>query len=89
MKFHTQGFEQSVINNAKDAEEASFIKSIMIVLRDCIPSGSNVVNSHTVYKTNTNDKGSLKLRARIASHGNEDDLRSKFSTDCSMCPHMG
>ena len=36
-----------------------------------------------------NDDGSLKLKARIAPHGNEDDLKRVLNKDCSTCPPTG
>lgn len=39
---------------------------------DNVPSGGNLINSHTLYKVKSNDNGSFKLKARIVPHGNEE-----------------
>lgn len=52
-------------------------------------AGANIIGSHTLYKVKQNDDGSLKLKARIAPHGNEDDLKDVLNKDCSTCPPTG
>lgn len=46
-------------------------------------------SSHLIYKLKVLDDHSLKLKARIASHGNEDSLKNELSSDCSMCCPVG
>lgn len=48
-----------------------------------------MISSHTLYKVKQNDDRSLKLKARIAPHGNEDNLKDVLTKDCSTCPPTG
>lgn len=36
-----------------------------------------------------NDDNSLKLKARIAPHGNEDSIKTELKSDCNMCSPTG
>ena len=89
MRHQAQGFEQFALVNAYKAEEETFLKTVRPVTHDKIPAGSNVISSHVLYKVKQNDEGSLKLKARIAPHGNEDDLKDVLSKDCMPCPPTG
>lgn len=42
-----------------------------------------------MYKVKVGDDNSLKLKARIAPHGNEDSLKHELRSDCSMCSPTG
>lgn len=42
-----------------------------------------------IYKVKINDDMSLKLKAGIAPHGNEDSAKSLLQFDCAMCPPAG
>lgn len=44
-----------------------------------------MANSHILYKLKMNEDGSLKLKVRNVSHGNEDDLKDILTSDCSLC----
>ena len=89
LKHQAQGFEQfSLVNSYRD-EEATFLKTVSVVPRSEVPSDANVINSHVLYKLKDNDDGSLKLKARIAPHGNEDNLKDILASDCSTCPPSG
>jgi len=74
-KHQAQGFEQFPLVKAYDAEEETFIETVKIFARDDVPDHANVINSHFLYKLKQEDDGTLKLKARIAPHGNEDDLK--------------
>lgn len=89
LRHHAQGFDQFPLVNAYKAEEETFLKTARPVPKDKIPPSSNIISSHTLYKVKMNDDGSLKLKARIAPHGNEDDLKDTLSKDCSTCPPTG
>ena len=54
-----------------------------------MPAGANIISSHTLYKVKKNDNRSLKLEARIAPHGNEEDLTNVLNKDCSTFPPTG
>ena len=84
-----QGFEQFPLVTSYNREEESFVKTVKIVSRDEVPPQANVIGSHVLYKLKLNDDGSLKLKARIAPHGNEDDLKDLLASDCSTCPPTG
>lgn len=88
MRHQVQGFEQYPLVNACAREEETFLKTARVVYHRDIPADANVINSHTLYKVKQND-GSLKLKVRIAPHGNEDDLKTTLSKDCATCPPTG
>lgn len=50
---------------------------------------ANVIGSHTIYKIKVDDNNELKIKALIAPHGNEDDLKEVLNKDCVMCPPAG
>lgn len=66
----------------------SFIKSVKVVARTDVPSNENVVSSHVRYKVKQNDDGTLKLKARIAPHGNEKNVKEVLTKDCTTCPSI-
>lgn len=76
MRHHAQAFDQFVIANAYAAEEAEFKKTVEVVNRSSVPKGSNVISSHVIYNVKIQDENSLKLKAHIAPHGNEDSVKS-------------
>ena len=86
LRHQAPGFEQFTLVNAYKVEEETFLKAVRPVTHEHIPAGSNVICSHVLYKVKQNDNGSLKLKARIAPHGNEDDLKNVLSKDCMTCP---
>lgn len=59
------------------------------VSKSKITSSSKIINIHVLYKVKQNDDGSLKLKACIAPHGNEDDLKDSLSKECTTCPPTG
>ena len=54
-----------------------------------VPKDSNIITSHVLYKVRANDNGSLKLKARIAPHGNKDRDKAFLKTDSAQCPPTG
>lgn len=44
-----------------------------------ILSRANVISSHTLYKVKVKDDHQIRLKVRIASHGNEDSIRATFA----------
>lgn len=89
VRHQAQGFEQFPILNAYRVEEEDFKKNVESVKRSCVPPGSNVISSHVIYKVKMNEDGSLKLKALIAPHGNEDSNKDQMCTDCCMCSSLG
>lgn len=57
---------------AYQREEESFLKTVRYVDRKSVPPNENIITSHFLYNTRTDDDNSLKLKLRIAPHGNED-----------------
>lgn len=89
LKYRAQGFDQYPLVNSYTVEEETFLKTACSVYHRYVPQGANVINSHTTYKVKKNDDGTLKLKARIAPHGNEDNLKDILSKDCTTCPPTG
>lgn len=89
MGHQAQGFEQFPIVNAYRKEEDEFTKNVEVVKRSSVPPGSNIISSHVIYKVKMNDDATLKLKARIAPHGNEDSDKDQMRTDCCMCSPLG
>lgn len=48
-----------------------------------IPMNANVISSHVVYKTKTDEHGSHTLKARIVPHGNRDTEKDNIRKDSS------
>lgn len=84
-----QGFPSYLLQNAFEAEQLEFKNTVRVVARDDVPSDANIISSHVIYKTKVSDDESLKLKARIAPHGNEDSMRYEMRSDCAMCAQMG
>lgn len=74
LKSQAKGFKQCVRITARKVEEEDFLKTVKIVPKTKVPTSADVINSHTLYKIKVNDDRSLKLKARIAPHGNEDGV---------------
>lgn len=71
------------------AEGKQLLKIVDIIPIDKIPPNSNIVNSHVLYKFKSNDEKTLTLKARIASHGNEDRGKELLMTDCLTSSSVG
>lgn len=48
-----------------------------------VSRGENVIASHVVYKLKVDEKGGMKLKARICPHGNRDMLKDDVRKDAS------
>lgn len=86
---HGQSFPQYVMYSAYETEEAEFKKHVRCVPIASIPDDTNIISSHTVYKIKIEDDDSLRLKARIAPHGNEDKIKQSLKSDCAMCSPTG
>lgn len=82
IKFH----EQFSIVDEYSTEEQTYLKSVRPVPKKKVPGHAEMFSSHKMYKLKYNEDGSLKLKARIAPHGNEDDLKKVLKKDCTTCP---
>lgn len=70
MLHHAQGFPQYVVLNAFQAEEKEFKKYVKCIPVSDVPPDANIISSYTVYKIKVENYESLRLKARIAPHGN-------------------
>lgn len=75
--------------NAYKKEEEAFKRTVREIPRDSVPTDSNVISSHVLYKLKLNDDNSLKLKGRIAPHGNQDSMKMDLRSDCCMCSPTG
>ena len=89
LRHQAQGFDQAVLENAFQSELKSFLETVEQIPWSDVPDGSNIIGSHGIFKMKTNDDGSLKLKARIALHGNEDSQKAEMKTDCCICSPTG
>lgn len=77
VQYQTQGLPMFSLQNAYKKEEESFKKTVQMVHVSKVPADANVITRHVIYKVKTNDDGSLKMKARIAPHGNKDNDRQR------------
>lgn len=89
LKYESQGFCQAPVINSYKKEEESFLKTVKQVCKNTVPTDANIINSHTLYKIKMDENSRLKLKARIAPHGNEDSLKTVLRSDCCMCSPVG
>lgn len=89
LRYQAQSFDQAVLYNSYKKEESDFLRNVKIVPRSSVPKSANIIGSHTIYKVKVTDDKSLKLKARIAPHGNEDSDTENLHTECCMCPPIG
>ena len=89
MRHHAEGYQQPVLIKAYNEEESEFLKTVSVIPRSALPPNSNVISSHTIYKIKVNDDDTLKMKARIAPHGNEDSIKAELKSDCNMCSPSG
>lgn len=59
----------------------------------CVPisdvsHNANTISSHIAYKIMTANDDSLRLKARIAPHENEDSVKHLMKSDSAMCSPM-
>ena len=86
---HAEGLPPHSVWNAYQKEKSKFMKTVREVSVDKVPKGSNVITSHVIYKVKANDDGKLKMKARIAPHGNKDKDRDLLKTDSAQCLPTG
>lgn len=70
--------------NAYRSEEQQFLKTLQRVPRHLVPDASNIISSHVLYRMKINYDFFLQLKARIASHGNEDPFKNAVKSDCCI-----
>lgn len=86
---HAEEFEQSAMVPAYEKEEDKDIHTVHRVHRKTVPHDVKIISLHVVYKIKVEDDDSLRLKARIAPHGNEDSEKSIFSSDCCIFSPTG
>lgn len=89
LRHQAQAFPQFRLRSAYELEEADFKKMIKLHPIADLPNHANLISSHVIYKLKVNDDSSLKLKARIAPHRNEDSAKDLLRSKCSMCPPAG
>lgn len=85
MLHQAQVFPPYATANAYDEEDRAFKLTIRIFPIPDIPARANVSSIHTVFKVKIEGHHSLRLKARIAPHGNEDAVTAYLRSHCSMC----
>lgn len=80
-----QGFSIYMLQKAFATEEESFKRIVGIVTRSFVLKIVNLISSHLPYKIRIDENNALKLKALITPHGNEDSIKQKLRTNCSMC----
>jgi len=53
------------------------------------PKGANIITSHVLYKVKQLDDGSKMVKARIAPHGDKDDMKDDLKKDSATCSPVG
>jgi len=89
MAYQAQGLPDFPLHNAYHHEQMKFKVTVKEINVKSVPSNANVITSHVIYKVKANDDGSLKMKARIAPHGNKDRERQDLKTDSATCPPTG
>lgn len=89
MKQHAFGFEQYSLWEAYNAAKLFSRKNVKPGDETSVDQAVNVISSHDVYKMKRTDNWSLKLNARIASHGKQDYLKELLTKYCPICSPAG
>jgi len=82
---NAQGLQSFITHNAYLKEETSFTKTVTKVHVSDIPENANIITSHVLYKVKVLDDGSKIVKARIAPHGNKDDLKDNLKKSSATC----
>lgn len=85
---NAQGFPSFSLLKAYDKEECAFAKTARIIPLYELPIEASVISSPVMYKIKQEEQ-SLRLKAQIAPHGNEDSTRNDLRSDCLMCTLHG
>ena len=86
---HAEGLPSHPLWNAYKDEEQKFMKTVREIPINKVPKNSIIMTGHVIYKVKGNDDGSLKMKARIAPHGNKGKDRFNLKTDSSQCSPTG
>lgn len=87
LRHHTQALKQNALVKAHEAKENYSVANVNCVPRSQVPKDANFIGSQTIYKIKANNDESLKLKACIASHGNEEfDKENLHNVLCMYLP---
>ena len=89
LAYQAEGLPSFPLINAYVDEESKFKDNVRVIDMSEVPRNANVITSHVLYKVKANDDGSMKMKARIAPHGNKDKDRSDLKSDSATCPPTG
>lgn len=89
MLHQTQELPPHVTENVYIAEEETFTKTDRKISVAEVPTSSDIIRSHMIYKIKERDDKTLYCKARIAPHGNEDCAKAELKPDSSTCPPSG
>ena len=89
MLHETQVFPQQTLYKAYNEEEVELKEHFKCVPISDISANANIISSHTIYKIKFDENDNLRLKGRIAPHGNEDSQREELRSDCTMCAPVG
>lgn len=78
---NAQAYPAFVLEKACKREKESATATFKLVSLAKVPVQTNIVVSHVLYKVKHKDDALLKLKARIAPHGNEDQLKYGIKSD--------
>lgn len=88
MRHGVQVFLHYSIEDAYNVEKTEFKRTCRSIPILDVPTDANLVLSHVLNKGKVLDDYALKLKARIAPHGNENNLKLEVRIDWSMCSPM-
>lgn len=78
MRQEAEGLKHYILDKSYLLDKDVFVENVKLMFRSDVPCKANVVNRHVLHKFEQNDDGSLKLKARIALHGSEGNLKDIF-----------
>lgn len=89
LRHRPQLLQSYVLHTAYDREEHSFKVDVTVISRSELPSGAGLIHSSVVYKGRVEGDASVKTKACIAPHGNEDLIKESLRSDCASCVTTG
>lgn len=89
MRHHVEGYQQPLLIKAFQDDERELKKTVQVIHKSALPSNDNVISSHTIYKVKIIDDQTLKMKAKIKPHGNDDIIKAELRSDCNMCSPSG
>lgn len=78
---NAQAYPTFVLERAYQREEESFVVTVKRASLAGVPAQATTVGLHVLYKAKHKDDASIKIKKRMASHGNEDQLKLDMKRD--------